>query len=100
MTFIEISPFLLEGRTVYRTSEQESMFFLFSGRIANVVLFTSDSDYLPEPGSGYCAYTQEVDGMEYKILSEWQVSAEMLTAEDWEIVPDMKLEWGDSEFDK
>jgi hypothetical protein len=38
--------------------------------------------------------------MEYKILSDWQLSAEMLLAEDWEIVPEMLLEWGGEDKSK
>lgn len=99
MTFNEISEFVANGRTVYRTSEPEQLYFIFSGRIANVVLFTADTEYLPEPGNGYCVYTQDVDGMEYKIIDEWVISADMLTADDWEIMPDMSLEWGSRDFE-
>ena len=100
MTFSEIGKYVTEGRTVYRTSTPEELYFIFSGRIANVVLFTAETEYLPEPGLGYCAYTQDADGMEYKILSEWQLSAEMLLAEDWELVPEMLLEWGGEDKSK
>ena len=95
MTFTEISDFVANGRTVYRTSEPEQMYFIFSGRIANVVIFTADTEYLPEPGNGYCVYTHDVEGVEYKIIDDWVISTDMLSADDWEVVPDMSIEWGD-----
>ena len=94
MTFTEISDFVANGRTVYRTSEPEQMYFIFSGRIANVVIFTADTEYLPEPGNGYCVYTHDVEGVEYKIIDDWVISTDMLSADDWELVPDMSIEWG------
>lgn len=95
MTFTEISDFVANGRTVYRTSEPEQMYFIFSGRIANVVIFTADTEYLPEPGNGYSVYTHDVEGVEYKIIDDWVISTDMLSADDWELVPDMSIEWGD-----
>jgi len=95
MTFTEISEFVSNGRTVYRTSEPEQMYFIFSGRIANVVIFTADTEYLPEPGNGYVVYSHDVEGVEYKIIDDWVISTDMLGADDWEVVPDMSIEWGD-----